>query len=312
MSAGIALAPLEEALWQELERVRYLQVDETPVKVLKPEKKATMWVYYSPRTEKPFVLFDFHLSRSGSIAEERLKHFNGLLQTDGYAGYKKLRQREGIVGLACFAHVRRKFIEAIQVSGTQASGKAHQGLSFIQKLYAVERETRGLPYEERKQHRQEKAKPLLEQLQEWLTKSVAQVPPKNKIGEAIHYTLEQWPYLKNYVEYGEVEIDTNGVENKIRPFAVGRRNWLFVGNEASAKISAFLYSLIQSALLNDINPRLYLQYALTRVHDMRRREIDPVSLLPHRIEKDLLEAFAREEFEKTKKIIMSLKISDTS
>ena len=135
---------------------------------------------------------------------------------------------------------------------------------------------------------------------EWLSQTKAQVPPKSKIGMAISYALKQWPYLAIYVDDGEVEADTNWVENQIRPFAVGRRNWLFVGHEKSAQIGALFYSLIQSAKLNDINPRIYLHYLLTQVHALRRGEVDPMELLPHRLSRELLSQFAEQEFDKVK------------
>jgi transposase len=133
-----------------------------------------------------------------------------------------------------------------------------------------------------------------------------QVPPESKIGKAIAYTLGQWPYLINYVNYGEVEADTNGVENQIRPFAVGRRNWLFVGHEESAQIGALFYSLIQSAKLNDINPRVYLHYLLTQVHALRKKEVEPLLLLPHRISLSTLTQFAENEFDKVKSLFAKI------
>jgi transposase len=113
-------------------------------------------------------------------------------------------------------------------------------------------------------------------------------PPNSALGKAVQYAINQWKYLSNYVDYGEVEISNCWVENQIRPFAVGRKNWLFVGNEQSANKSALLYSLIQSCKLNQIDPRKYLEYVLNQAAKMRRKEIDPARLLPHHIDKSLI------------------------
>jgi transposase len=126
------------------------------------------------------------------------------------------------------------------------------------------------------------------------------VPPQSAIGVAINYTLKQWDYLKEYVDYGEVEIDNNWVENQIRPLALGKKNWLFVLHERSAQIGALYYSLIQSAKLNNLNPRIYLHYLLTQVHALRKNEIEAKDLLPHRINRQKLDTFAESEFQKSK------------
>ena len=139
MKAASQLAPLEDALWQQLTQVTCLQVDETPVKVLQPEKKGYMWVYHCYLPKQRFVLFDFNLSRGAKVVNERLKDFQGLLQTDGYSGYGTQRQRNDIITLGCWDHARRKFTDVVKACGQNKSGKAGQMLERIAKLYAIER-----------------------------------------------------------------------------------------------------------------------------------------------------------------------------
>jgi len=166
-------------------------------------------------------------------------------------------------------------------------GKAQEAINYIQQLYAIERLAKDLDFTERRKMR-EQAKPILRNIKLWLEQTELEVPPQSAIGKAIAYAGSQWSYLATYAEYGEPEIDNNLVENQIRPFALGRKNWLFLGNEKSANVASLLYSLIQTCKLNDINPRAYLNYVLNQAHKLRRYQIDPVELLPQFIDKKLL------------------------
>ena len=287
MQAADQLEPLEEALWEELPLTHALQADETPVKVLKPEKKGYMWLYHSYLPGKRFVVFEFSLSRSSDVVDARLKEFKGLLQTDGYAGYNTQRKRIDIISLGCWDHARRKFTDVVKVCGKNKTGKAGEMLKKIGQLYEIEREIKSLPPDERKTIRQAKAKPKLEIMLSYLQK--INPLPKSLLGQAVTYCKNQWADLTRYVDHGEAELSNCWAENQVRPFAVGKRNWLFVGNERSAGRAALLYSLIQSCHLNDIDPRAYLEYVLGQVHNMRRKCVDPTSLLPHRIDKQLLQ-----------------------
>ncbi len=286
MQAAEVLSPLGEAAWEQLNDIHRLQCDETPVKILKPDKEGYMWVYHSTEPNNRFILFEFTLTRSGENPKQHLKTYHGFLQTDGYSGYNAQREQVGIINVGCWDHARRKFVDVVKVNGNNKSGKAGEMLKLISKLYEVEDEIRGKSVEERRERRQEKAKPILELMHAKLCNIHA--PPQSALGKAVYYALNQWEYLSRYVEYGEVEISNCWAENQIRPLALGRKNWLFVGNETSANKSALLYSLIQSCKLNDINPRRYLIYVLNQVHRMRRKEIDPVTLLPQFIDKQLL------------------------
>lgn len=285
MQAGSLLLPLQKALWQQLEKTNILQADETPVQLLSLNKKGYMWAYHSLVKENRFILFEYNNTRSGEVVTNRLKNYQGYLQSDGYAGYNKLRQQSGVIAIGCWAHCRRHFADVIKIGG---SGKATEAIKYIASLYALEREAKALSCAARKELRQEKAKPILQDIKLWLDQTEFEVPPQSAIGKAIAYAKSQWPYLAAYAEHGEPEIDNNLVENQIRPFALGRKNWLFLGNEKSANIASLLYSLIQTCKLNDINPRAYLSYVLKQVHKLRRYQIDPVSLLPQFIDKNLL------------------------
>lgn len=304
MQAGEGLRIMDEALCEEIRLARYAQVDETPVKVLKPEKKAYMWAYLAPLHDTQLIRFRFDLTRSSRVVETDLQNFESLLQTDAYSGYNEIRKRPEIIPFGCMAHSRRKFAEIVKIA--QKPGKAHEALEYFAALYAIENQAREqkLRFSERKALREKAAIPILEKFHSWLLESRRKVPPQSKIGNAIEYALKQWPFLIRYIDYGEVEIDNNWVENQIRPFALGRRNWLFVAHEESAQIAALYYSLIQSAKMNHLNPRTYMHYLLTKVHALRKKEICARELLPNRIDQNALKQFAEEEFKKAQEVFL--------
>ncbi|NOR68848.1 MAG: IS66 family transposase [Methylomarinum sp.] len=277
LQAGEVLEPLREALKSQLSRVNVLQADETPVKVLKDNIRGYMWCYHGCNPQNRFILFEYNDSRSGKVVSDNLKDYQGILQTDGYSGYNSLRAREDIISLGCWAHCRRKFADVVKISSK--AGKAHEVMKWITKLYQIESASREqkLSFAERRKLRQEQAPIVLQKIYDLITKSSP--PTKSALGKAITYALNQWKHLIKYIDYGEAEIDNNWVENQIRPFALGRKNWLFLGNERSANIAAFFYSLIQTCILNGIDSRKYLNYVLNQTGKMRRNEIDLTSLL---------------------------------
>jgi transposase len=303
---GTGLMKLYEALWAVLLADRYLQVDETPVKVLKPEKTGYLWSYFAPHIGGGIVIFEMSLTRSGEIAEKRLAMFQGLLQTDGYQGYQNLRRRNKIVGLGCLTHARRKFAEVLKVT-KNPDGIAAQAIEKLKPVYALEKKMReaNLNFHTRKRLRQKIAWPLLKDFHRWLKKQLPSVPPKSALGSAISYTLRQWPYLIMYLRHGMAEIDTNWVENQIRDIAIGKKNWLFIQHKDSGTIHALFYSLVLSCLLNNLNPRLYLHYVMTQIHDLRTGKIDPRILLPHTIDRNQLQIFSTEQIELGKQILNS-------
>lgn len=213
------------------------------------------------------------------MAEKRLAPFKGLLQTDGYNGYQGLRQRDDIEGLGCITHARRKFSDVVKITRNHG-GIAAEAIERLKPLYALEARMRELEcsFHTRKRLRQKIAWPILKDFHKWLKKTLPDVPPKSQLATAIQYSLNQWPYLIKYLRHGMAEIDTNWVEGEIRNIAIGKKNWMFIGNEDSGKIHAFFYSLILSTLLNGLNPRLYVHYLTTKVHDLRRGIVDPATL----------------------------------
>ena len=305
MSCGDQLLPMYDVLWVILENP-YLQVDETPVKLLETNKNGYMWTYFAPHMGKGIVVFEFNESRKGKVAFNRLKDFKGLLQTDAYTGYSSLREKEGIVGLGCFSHARRKFSEVVKISG-DCYGLAAQMLAHLKPLYELEAWLKEInaPHRIRKKLRKKIARPITKKIHKWLLSIEPNVPPKSNFGKAINYTLKQWSYLIRYIQHGMAEIDTNFVENKIREISLGEKNWLFIGNKESGKIHALFYSLIISSTINNINPRVYIHYLLTKIHELRLKTIDPITLLPDRIDQSKLQEFATAQIEFGRKILNS-------
>ena len=286
------MKPLVELLKENIIRGTYVQADETPVQVLnEPDKSNTstsyMWVYRGGSLTEKSIVYEYQASRKGQAAEEFLCGFSGFLQTDGYAGYNGFAQHPGVTQAGCWAHARRKFADIIKVSKTQ--GKAHVAIATIRQLYAIEKEARenALTCEQRQKMRQERAYPILTQFKEWLDSTYRCVPPQSHIGKAIAYTLNQWPLLMTYVDHGEIEIDNNLIENTIRPFALGRRNWMFMGSERGAHAGAIIYSLLATCKAHLIEPYAYFKYILDQLPRCKSME-DRKKLLPYSVDKNLL------------------------
>ncbi|MBY0415067.1 MAG: IS66 family transposase [Bdellovibrionales bacterium] len=297
---------LAEAMWQAVLSVKYLQVDETPIKLLKPNKKGYLWAYFAPHIGQGLVVFELSETRSGSVAETRLANFTGLLQTDGYAGYNSLRKRKGITGFGCLTHCRRKFNDVLKITNN-SKGVAAEVIARLKPLYALEKKMRDLKlnFHTRKRLRQKQAWPILKAMRPWLKQQLAKTPPKSKLGQAIEYMLNQWSYVTGYLRHGAAEIDTNWVENEIRPIALGKKNWLFMEGEKSGEVNAFWYSIVLSALLNEINPRVYIHFLLMKMHDLRLGKVDPMTLLPHTIDKNQLQEFADKQIAFGKQVLDS-------
>jgi len=225
-----------------------------------------------------------------------LRGFEGFLQTDGYEGYAALGREPGVVHVGCWAHTRRKFDEALRgqpkakKKGSKPSAKqskARQALSQIQALYAIERTLKDVSPEERHAARQERSKPIIEKLRAWLDASIDSVPPQSLTGKAMAYMHRQWPKLVRVLDDGRIPLDTNRVENAIRPFVVGRKNWLFADTVAGARASANLYGLIETAKANRIEPGAYLAYLFERLPGITLPEqLD--ALLPQNIDREVI------------------------
>lgn len=284
MRAAEALEPLDDAARLQIPVVSLFQADETKIKTIKPNKEGYLWGYHSCDPGNRFIIFEYASTRSASVPNQTLKDFRGKLQTDGYNGYSDLRKR--LTGFGCWDHCRRKFTDVIKVADKERKGKAAELLVHINKLYEIEREAKDFHVHDRMLYRQEKSRPVIDIIQEQIPGVNA--PPKSLPGVAMTYINNQWPYLIRYIDHGEVPISNCWIENQIRPFAVGRRNWLFTGTSESASKAALLYGLIQSCRMNDIQPRKYLEYVLNQAHAMRRGDVSPTSLLPQFIDKSKL------------------------
>jgi len=256
---------------EQLLEQRILHMDETPVQVLNEsgktaQSKSYMWVLSSLRNSaSPAVLFHYSASRSSDIPKQQLAGYHGALMADGYEGYRGVCDQQRLIRLGCWAHARRKFIEARQQQPKGKTGKADQALSYIQKLYNIEREAKAFSAEQRYNLRQQRSKPILDKLRQWLDKTRQHTPPKNSLGKAAQYLDKQWSRLICYLDDGAYPIDNNRAENSIRPFVLGRKNWLFSQSQKGATASANLYSLIETAKLNGLEPYAYLKRVLTEL-----------------------------------------------
>ena len=295
---GVLIQVLIDAMREHLLAYDIVQMDETRVQVLKePGKAATalsyMWVARGGPPDKPVVLFDYDPTRSGDVPKRLLAGFAGYLQSDGYEGYNAVGREPDIIRVGCAAHCRRKFDEAVKAqsksgkAGPAKAGKAWQGLAYFQKLYRIEAEIKGQSPEVRHRVRREQAKPLLDEIRTWLDASLPQVPPQSATGRALTYLDGQWEALIRYLDDGRLEIDNNLLENAIRPFALGRKNWLFSDTVGGAKASANLYSLIETAKANGLDPYAYLRYVFTELPKADTPEAIE-ALLPYNVDKACL------------------------
>ena len=269
--------PLMNLLREEQNHATYLQADETRIQVLKEKGKTAqsdkwMWVTRGGPPGRPSVLFEYDPSRAGSVPVRLLDGFSGILQADGYSGYSQVCKESGLTRIGCWDHARRKFIEATQAAPSVAKGKSKPGaskadvaLGYIGKLYAIEREQKERSDAERYQARQTRSMPLLAELKTWLENNVGKVMKGSLTRKAMEYTLGQWSYLVGYCERGDLHISNVLAENAIRPFAVGRKAWLFADSAQGAKASATCYSLLETAKANDLEPSAYINHVLAQI-----------------------------------------------
>lgn len=279
--------PLVKLLQKNIISYDYVQADETTVQVLaevgRPNtSKSYMWCYRGGG-EKPNIVYEYQPTRGGYHAEEFLKGFKGYLQSDAYSGYNFANKNIEIIKVACMAHARRKFADVLKISKT--NGLANEAIKFFRALYKIESEARenNLTSTARFRLRKEKALPILTSFKTWLDNQLTKSPEQSKIGGAIRYTLANWPALINYLDDGRIEIDNNLLENAIRPFALGRKNWLFAGSPEGAKAGAIFYSLIETCKANKIEPYKYFLSMLHRIRLCNTQD-DYLKLLPQSIE----------------------------
>ena len=277
---GARREPLAEALKEFILGHDVLHADVTPVALLAPgrgkTKKAFVWVYRTTNfVTQRAVLYDFTLSRSGEHPRRVLGAFSGTLVSDDFSGYHALH-RQGITAAFCMAHARRKLFEVFELNGSEIAGQA---LGLIAKLYEIEPEVKDLGNEDRLLARQLRSKPVADALHVWLTTQRLLLVRADATARATDCSLSNWPALTTFLDDGAVPIDNNAVENAIRPLAVGRKNWLFVGSQLAGERAAVLMSLIESAKLNGHDPWAYLKDVFERLPTLKNRDL--AQLLPH-------------------------------
>jgi transposase len=280
------LMPLYALLKKELLAQSVIHADETPLKVIREEKSTSyMWVYccgedkLNNNKTKNIVLFDYHNSRAAKCPIDFLEGYNDYLQVDGYICYEKTSAK--LAG--CMAHARRKFIDAKTAQGKNKTGKADVMLNLIGKLYGIEANIKLKNRDEKYRIRQEKSKPLIDKINQWVSDNREKIPPKSKLGEALTYWHNQAHKLKTYLEDGRINIDNNRAERAVKPFVIGRKNWLFSNTARGANASAVLYSFVETAKANGLMVDSYLQ---TCLNELAKKPDNLEYLLPWNIQKN--------------------------
>jgi len=290
------LLPLVEICNREIRSGPLINIDETTIQVLdEPGRsntsKSYMWLFRGGDPDRPVLIYQYHPSRSGKIPLNYLNGYQGYIQTDAYKGYDALGRQKGVVMVGCWAHARRKFAEVVKAKGNvKKKGLAEEALDKNGRLYALEKQARrqGLDPLGIYELRQEKSRPILDDLKAWLDEKSIKTPPKGLLGKAINYALGQWHRLVRYIDDGRLRPDNNIAENAIRPFVLGRKNWLFSGHPRGAEATAILYGLVETAKANGLKPYPYLRY-LFQQFPFAESEADYRRLLPMYVDPSLLD-----------------------
>jgi hypothetical protein len=281
--------PLLTALGRYVLAADKVHADDTPVKVLDPgagkTKTGRLWVYV--RDDRPAgnpapaaAWYRYSPDRKGEHPRDHLKNYGGILQADAYGGWIRL-YGSGVTEAACWAHARRPWWDLYQSTGRAPDSLAAQALRRIKALYEIEAEIRGRPPDVRREQRRARAAPLLKDMHEWLTGLVGRVSAKSEIAQAIGYSLVRWTALTRYVDDGRIEIDNSAAERALRGVALGRNNYLFMGSDAGGERAAAMYSLVETAKLNALDPQAYLREVFARIAEHPINRID--ELLPWNI-----------------------------
>lgn len=286
MSAFEGMSAFFEVMKETLKSGEFIRMDETTVQVLHednrtPESKSYMWVAIGyPARGRRLVLYEYHPTRSGRIPMEFLKGFKGYLQTDGYAAYAAPAAEHKLVHVGCFAHARREFHKAYDPKAKKSS--AYKALMIIKKIYEIESDLRGknLSDYDFVTKRRTAVTPVLDELHEFLVRTKETVTPSSLVGEAVTYTLNQWSKLIRYLDLACMTPDNNEIERSIKSFVIGRKNWMFSNTPRGAHASAGMYSLIESAKANGLDPYLYLRFLFTKLPYVRDDKVELRKLLP--------------------------------
>jgi transposase len=282
----LPLQPLLNLMEERLRGSGYVRIDETRLQVLHSDKAPSalhwMWVRVAGPKHQRIILFDYNPGRSGAVADALIEGCSGYFQSDGYRVYTGASARADLIHVGCFAHARRRLFEALKALPKEVRKRdsaAYEGVRRIDELYLIEREIKECSDEERTRIRRERAVPQLESLFEWATRLQQDTMPSGKLGDALGYLVKQWPKLCRYVDDGRLAMDTNLAENAVRPFALGRKNWLYADTVKGAKASAALYSIVSTARANGLEPYAYLKHLFTELPKAQTVE-DFEALLP--------------------------------
>jgi transposase len=277
------LEPLADAIGRHVLRGDAIFADDTPVKMQAPgtgtTKTARFWTY--ARDERPWAgdappaaWYQFTVDRKGEHPEKHLARYKGWMHADGYAGFNDLYRSGDVHEVACMAHIRRKFVDVQQSLG---SAIAEEAIRRIAELYAVEKEARGSPPDERVRLRQAKAKPILDDLEHWLGAQLTRISGKTPLAQAIRYAITRIKRLRPYLDHGFLELDNNTAERGMRAIAIGRKNWLFAGSARGGRSAAIAYTLIETAKLNGVDPQAWLTDVLKRIADHKITRLDELT-----------------------------------
>ena len=269
------LEPLAEAIGRHVRQGQAIFADDTPMKMLAPGKGRTatarMWAYVRDEhswsgSAPPAAHYRFSTDRKGEHPADHLAGYSGFMHADGYAGFNRLYDTGQITEVACMAHIRRKFVDVQTASG---SAIAQEAVERIARLYAIEKAIRGKPPDERAAVRQARSRPVFEELDAWLQTQLTRISGKTPLAAAIRYGLTRMKKLEPWLHHGVTELDNNTAERAIRPLAVGRKNYLFVGSPSGGKSAAIAYTLIETAKLNDVDPQAWLTVVLANIADTK-------------------------------------------
>ena len=291
IGSAIELQDIYALMKEELIKSNYIQAYETTLKVIEnngneSKAKKYMWIYKTGASRKPIILYDYQKTRSSSCPKEFLKGFSGFLQTDGYQGYNKVENAKRIY---CLAHIRRKFHEIIADLNQEAlkNSRAIIGFNWCEKIYNLERSLRENYsttddyYHKRYEIRLKELKPLLEAFEQYINIEIKDALPRSPLGKALEYAQKTVPKMKTVLEDGSLEIDNNAAERAVKPFVIGRKNWLFANTSKGAVSSAIIYSIVETAKANGLKIERYLQYLFDAVSNLEFRDRDTlIGLMP--------------------------------
>lgn len=280
------LEPLASAIGEHVRKGQAIFADDTPLKMQAPgngrTKTTRVWAYV--RDERPWnglappaVWYQFTVDRKGEHPTRHLLDYTGWVHADGYAGFNGVFGKNRAKEMACMAHIRRKFVD---VHASLGSAIAEGAIRRIAALYAVEKQARGRPPDERAAIRQKKAMPIFDELQNWLHGQQVRISAKTPLAGAIRYALTRMPKARAYLEHGYLELDNNTAERAMKPVAIGRKNWMFAGSPRGGKSMATCYTLIETAKLNKVDPQAWLTWVLAQIADHKINKLD--QLMPWR------------------------------